>query len=519
MPTQTEPERARPDASARFNIAEYLAQISQTQGYAPRLAYQTLTRSLRYDELWENVARAAAYFADAKGLGVAAGDRVLVLASDQIALVVAYLGVIWAGGVAVAINPRLPPSDITNILQDAAPKLVIIADKLTAPLPRGFAGSVTLLAEAEAQWQKYTAIPPAATRPSDPAFWVYTSGTTGGPKAAIHAQADMIMAADYLRDQLQVQSETPDKILISSRLFFAYALGIGVFGALQLGQSVLLYEAFPDAENFMDFITQMSPSLVFSVPSFYRKMTAFAASQQAGLAPCRAFVSAGERLPAGINQAWREICGRPILDSYGTSETVMMIFANGLDDAAYRAETCGRACRQVEFLLSDEQGRPITAPDQIGSLSLSMPSLFSHYWQGSAHRPQDSGQKWFDTGDLFSCDRDGFWTHHGRSDDRFKIAGQWVMPPQVEAVALAVAGVAEACLVGKARPDGLLEGVLYLAVAAGYDFADLAPKLTASLAAELMPHQVPRRILVVDELPRTPTGKVKRHILRLGLAG
>ena len=242
-------------------------------------------------------------------------------------------------------------------------------------------------------------------------------------------------------------------------------------------------------------------------------------SDQKYLSQIRAFVSAGERLPVPINGSWENLTGKVIFDSYGTSETVLMIFANGLNESDYRADSCGKPCRGVAARLLDEQGMVITESTQIGTLSVAIPSLFSHYWPSQAAITSENGKNWFVTGDLFSVDAQGFWTHHGRADDRFKIAGQFVSPAQVEAVALAVSGIAEACLVGKPSADGLLEGVLYLALASGADFAMVEAKLWDALKGELMPHQIPRRLVQLDALPRTQTGKVKRHILRMEIAG
>ena len=168
-----------------------------------------------------------------------------------------------------------------------------------------------------------------------------------------------------------------------------------------------------------------------------------------------------------------------------------MIFANGLNGGDYRADSCGKACRGVAARLLDEQGMVITESPAnwhfIGRHSVIIFVLLAE----SAGITSENGKNWFVTGDLFSVDAQGFWTHHGRADDRFKIAGQFVSPAQVEAVALAVAGISEACLVGKPSRDGLLEGVLYLALSSGTDFASVEAKLWEALKGELMPHQIP----------------------------
>ncbi|MCX8506902.1 MAG: AMP-binding protein, partial [Alphaproteobacteria bacterium] len=225
----------RPLKNAPFNIAEFLAENSQMQGFSPRIAYEALTRSITYGDLWAKTAKAAAFFSNE---GVAPGDRVLFVATDQIDLVVGYLGVIWAGGVAVALNPRLTAADMTNIIAEAAPKMILVEDRLPTALPPGLGVSLMPLAVAAENWANFDPIPPYPSTANSPAFFVYTSGTTGGVKAVVHAHGDMRNADAYLRDQLAVSEDKPEKILASSRLFFAYALGILVFGGLRLGQTM-----------------------------------------------------------------------------------------------------------------------------------------------------------------------------------------------------------------------------------------------------------------------------------------
>ena len=256
--------------NAPFNIAGFLAENSQIKGFSPRIAYQTLTRTLSYGDLWAKTAKAAAFFTDQ---GVAPGDRVLFVATDQIDLVVGYLGVIWAGGVAVPLNPRLSAADMTKIIAEAAPKMILVEDRLPAALPPGLGVSLMPLVVAAQNWANFDPIPPYPSTANNPAFFVYTSGTTGGVKAVVHAHGDMCMADAYLRDQLVVTEDKQDKILASSRIFFAYALGIVVFGGLRLGQTMLLYEGFPEAENFRDFMAKTEPSLLFSVPSFLSEIS------------------------------------------------------------------------------------------------------------------------------------------------------------------------------------------------------------------------------------------------------
>ncbi len=495
-----------------MNAADILLDPSRTPAAAARPAVLWRDGVVTYGALAAAVSRSAGAL---RSLGLRADERVLFLSEDTPGLIAAYLGAIKAGGVAVAVNPRLMPDDLLAILADSEPAIVI-GDADGAALYEavrpslGFRPKAVLdgadfdrLASAQAD----TAAS-AGREAHDMAFWVYTSGTTGRVKAAIHRHQDVLPSDLYLRDVLGAGPD--DRLFASSKLFFAYALGTILFGTLKIGATAILHEGRSDPESVAKVIVRHRPSIVFSVPTLYRAMLD---SDVAAAEPFRAvrhYVSAGERLPASLFERWRERTGGEILDGMGTSETIYMLLANR--PGRVRPGSSGVPAPGVEARLGREAGRS-DASGASGVLEVRIPSSAAGYWRQAAESARVFQGGWFSTGDIYRIDEDGYWHHQGRADDLFKVAGQWVSPGEIEEIAAAEDGVLDAALVGVPDSDGLLEGVLFV-VPREAGARTIPARLGRALADRLPPHKRPRRIEVVPEIPRTATGKVQRFKLR-----
>lgn len=276
---------------------------------------------MSYAQLREQVRRAAGAW---RARGVGAGDRVFVIAPDSIEWVVAYLGVIWAGGVAVGVNPRLPAAELAPILEDSAPRFVWCEEPVAWPR----------LVRNDAHWHDAIARACACDAmprgDEDPALWIGTSGTTGTPKGAIHLQRTVAHAHSFGRGVLGLRAH--DRLYASSKLFFAYALGNSLFAGLRSGATVILDREWPTPERVEEMVTRHRPTLLFSVPTLYQNMLRAGVAHRLAGRGIRHFVSAGEALPVPTRQGWRAATGLAPISGYGTTETLCLMLY-GDDDS------------------------------------------------------------------------------------------------------------------------------------------------------------------------------------------
>ena len=259
------------------------------------------------------------------------------------------------------------------------------------------------------------------------------------------------------------------------------------------------------------------PTLFFSVPTFYGRLLRADLPADA-FRSVRACVSAGERLPPELYFAWRKRFGVEILDGLGATETIFMVLANR--PGRSRAGSAGQAVPGTEVRLLDAEGRAV-ADGEPGVLHVRTPSASPAYWNRLDLSRRAFAGEWFRTGDVLTRDADGFYYHDGRDDERFKVAGQWVSPGEVETALLSHPDVVEAGVVGavarrRSRQDRRVRG----ARAPARDAEALPEALAAHAAAKLPTHQRPRQIRVVDELPRTVDRQAAAlRAARVGRAG
>jgi benzoate-CoA ligase family protein len=485
-------------------------------GAGARPAIVTSAGEMTYAELMALVCRTGHAL---RALGVEPGQRVALLLPDGLAWAATFFGALRIGAVAVPLNTRLGGAAWAAMLTDSAARVLVADPSLLRDLAPKL-GDVPQLAhviaadgDAPASLEALQARAPStlsaeAVDGDAMAFWLYTSGTTGGPKAAIHRHDDLLACRHYGIDVLGTGAA--DRTLATSKLFFAYALGNALLIPLFAGARTFLEPRWAEPDAVARTVTAFRPTLFFSVPTFYARMLRAELPRET-FRSVRACVSAGERLPADVYDAWRARFGVEILDGLGATETIFMVLANR--PGASRAGSTGVVVPGTEARLLDTDGRLV--PDGTpGVLHVRTPSASAGYWNHPDHTRRAFADGWFRTGDLLSRDADGFYHHEGRADDVFKVAGQWVAPADVEQVLLAHPAVAEAAVVGAAEAGGLVKPFAFVVAKAGERGERLADELAALAAAALSPHQRPRRIAVVDELPRTATGKVQRFLLK-----
>jgi len=502
-----------------MNAADDLLGEAALARHGWRIALICGDQQLTYADLAARVRRAAGAIAM---LGLRPGDRVLLLMRDTAEMAAAWLGIVRAGGIAIALNTKLSEEDYRHIHADSAARITLIEDVFAAARPdltREFAshgglavaGSTEGIAQA-IDWRAALAAarddaPAFDARPDDPAFWLYSSGTTGRPKGIVHTQANLLCAGMGQREVLALGPD--DRVLATSKLFFSYALEHGLLGPLSIGATAVLYPDWADPDAVCGLVARWRPSAFYSVPSFYRRLLDVPQDARAALAEVRYFVSAGERLPVSINEAWQQATGREILGLYGMSETfcVAMMTPPG----TVRGPRTGKPLGGVVAQLRDERGADVGV-GKPGVLWLRHPSLALGY----ANRPEATREQfvdgWFCTRDVFVRDADGFYAHQGRSDDFIKVAGQWVQPGDIEEAVLGVGEIAEAACVPVTDEAGFERLALFVVPATATEAALAAAQRACE--AVLPRFKRPRWVRSVSEIPRTATGKMQRFKLR-----
>jgi benzoate-CoA ligase len=506
-----------PRQGTRLNAVEHFLGTAALARHGTRPALICGEQTLSYAELAAAVARAANAL---RALGVRPGDRVLLMMRDTPEFAAAWLGAVHAGAVAVALNTKLSEADYRHVRADSGARLAIIEDVFAWARPdltaeEASAGSLAIAGASAGpalSWREALAraAPRAAahqTSAEDPAFWLYSSGTTGKPKGIIHAHRSVLQAGNGQRQVVGLAAG--EYSFTTSKLFFAYALEHGFLGPLATGATAILEPDWPDAETALAVITRHRPATVFSVPTFYRNLLALGAERLAPFRGVRRFVAAGERLPAQLLEQWRAATGGEILSLYGMSETfcACMITPPGSSDGV----RTGKPLVGVDTRLKTRAGED-AADGESAELWLRHPGLSLGY----ANRPEQTAAQfrdgWFCTRDLFTRDAEGFFSHQGRSDELLKIAGQWVQPGELEEAVAGDPAISEVACVQVTDGEGFERLAMFVATR-----GEAAQALAAAgrVCEEKLPRfKRPTWIRALAELPRTATGKVQRFKLR-----
>ena len=527
-----------------LNIAVRLAEGALDAGWGERPAFFYRDRKISYAE----AADAAARWAGAlQTLGMQPEERVVLALPDAPSFLTAFLGTIRNGSVAVPVNPYLPGDRYEFFLSDSCAVAAIVAPWLVRPileaserLPRlrhllvfndpGTADGGT----DDGAWRDASAssghpalhdgdellvssdpVVASTTHCDEPAFWLYTSGSTGSPKGAIHLQHDIWVAAEcWSRCTMNM---APEHVHLSaSKLYFAYGLGNSLHCPMWSGGSAVLVPEKPTPELMFDAIAARRVTHFYAVPSFYSAMLAddgfddrVASGDLASLQVC---MSAGETLPAPLCTAWMDKTGAPLIDGIGSTELLHIFIANRADDI--RPGCSGTPIPGYAARVVAEDGAD-AADDVVGDLWIRGDSACAAYWNRHEATKSAIQGEWFVTGDKYRRDAEGYYWYAGRADDMFKVHGQWVSPPQVESVLLAHQGVREAAVVAGTDSEGLSRGVAFV-VPTAESVADqeLAALLVEHAASQLPSYAVPGEICFRDELPKTATGKIQRYRLR-----
>jgi len=510
----------------RWNIASLFLDMPAA-AHPERLAIVGEPRTVTYDELAELANRVGnALLAQ----GVACGDRVLIVLPDSAEFIAAFFGTAKIGAIAVPVNPFAKSADYIHYLGNCEPRAALVHSVALAEfLPAtGVLPQVSIVVQGEeesdlhgvsaAKWSTWikTAseeLVAAESLPEDPAFMLYTSGSGGAPKAAVHRHADMLFASrNYGQSVLGLR---PDDLTFSaSKLFFAYGLGNGMYFPLSVGARTLLNPERTSVAQVVKLVNQHRPTVFFAVPTFYAAILREAerSGSAVDFSSVRLCVSAGETLPAEIFNAWKQRFKIDILDGIGSTE-MLHIFLSSVPGKC-RPGSCGFPVPGYEVKIVGESDEQVPR-NEIGNLLVRGPSAFTEYWRIPELTAQTKRGAWVVTGDKFLCDSDGYYHYCGRADDMLKVAGMWVSPVEVENALLGHPDIGEAAVVGATDERGLSYSVAHVVLRGNARGSEkLASEICEHVKARLVSYKVPREVRFCSELPKTVTGKLQRFKLR-----
>lgn len=503
----------------RFNFARHL--IGTNAGRAGKTALIDDAGTLTYGQLNEQVQRCSAALS---ALGLRREDRVLLLMHDSSDWVVSFLGALHAGVVPVCVNTLLTAKDYAYMLADSRAQAVLVSGALLSTVRSAMdSGSNEVrhvvvsrgheLPAGAHDWAAWVSAQApgegADTHADEPAFWLYSSGSTGAPKGTVHTQANLYWTAE-LYGKAVLGLREADVVFSAAKLFFAYGLGNGLSFPLSVGASVVLMAERPTPQAVFKRLVEHRPTVFYGAPTGYGGMLAspdLPTREQVALRLCS---SAGEALPRDIGERWTARFGCEIIDGIGSTEMLHIFLSNRPGDVRYG--TTGQAVPGYEVQLRDEDGSVITGHDQIGDLYIQGPSAALMYWNNRAKSRDTFQGAWTKSGDKYSRDTDGYYTYAGRNDDMLKVSGIYVSPFEVEATLVQHPAVLEAAVIGKVDDDGLTKTKAFVVLRPGQTITE--QQLQAFVKEKLAPYKYPRFIEFLGELPKTATGKIQRFKLR-----
>jgi benzoate-CoA ligase family protein len=553
----------RPTFPERFNLADYLLldRLGEGLGGKPAILYGE--RTYDYATVAERTRRFAALLVRAD---VRRGERVLLVLPDTPPFAWVFFGTLLRGAVVAMANPDSPFDSLARLVDYTRATAIVTVPKFAEPLALAMnadhdhhsVASAGRFGEVRRVWvvadvptggdpdgacacpadprfaplaSALLDVPPLERAPEvhrdEPAIWLFTSGSTGEPKANVHAHRDFAYNVEvYAKTTVGYRR---DDITVSvPRLFFGYATGTNLMFPFAVGATTGLFSERPTPESLTAAIARYAPTIVTNVPTMLGKLLEHdralrgngddARAKGLDLSSVRFSLSAGEALPEPLLRRWLDRFGSEIYDGIGSAEMFHIYASNRPGDVV--PGSLGRPVEGYELRILPEDatgpGAPPCPPGEIGVLWVRGDSASMGYWLDRDKSFRTFFGQWCRTGDLFELDERGYLYFAGRADDLIKVSGLWVAPLEVEECLLAHDAVAEVAVVG-VEDEGLVKTKAFVVLRAGAperDLDRLASELREHVKSRLSKHKYPRLVEFVADLPKNDRGKVDKKALR-----
>ncbi|WP_305970726.1 MULTISPECIES: benzoate-CoA ligase family protein [unclassified Mameliella] len=503
------------------NAAIYFVDRHVDEGRADKVAFREADgrkRSLTYGELAEQTGRfAGALYRH----GVRREERIAMIVQDQVEFPVIFWGALKAGAIPVPLNTLLSATVYESILSDSRASILVVSEKLWETVKPAiednrFLRAVVVIGAAPEGTESYEDFvadapveEPVEAFEDEMAFWLYSSGSTGQPKGVRHVHSSLKATADTFGAQvLGIREE--DTVYSVAKIFFAYGLGNAMSFPMAVGATTVLLSGRPTPEVVFAILEAERPTLFCGVPTLYAAMNAAMDKMGVPAHAMRLCTSAGEALPREVGERWFKMTGTEIVDGVGSTEMLHIFLSNRPGEIVYG--TSGTPVPGYEVRLVDEHDEDV-AEGEVGELLVRGPSAADGYWN-RRHKSRSTFEgHWTRTGDKYECTPEGRYVYCGRTDDMFKVSGIWVSPFEVEQALVEHPAVLEAAVVACADEKGLDKPKAFVVLKEGQEAAAV-DGLKEFVKDKIGMWKYPRWIEVVEDLPKTATGKIQRFKLR-----
>jgi benzoate-CoA ligase len=505
----------------RFNMSDYFLYHNVEEGRENKVCLYFRQERHTYGEA---VRRSNRVGNALRELGVRVEDRVLLVLPDCPEFAWAWFGAARVGAVIAMVNPLLPAADYEYYLDYTRAPVAVIHESLLENFTRAARGAkylrkVLVVGDERGEFESFAGVTNAMpdecaradTSRDDLAIWLFTSGSTGHPKAAVHLQHDLPYNTECYAKRVLGVGEN-DLTVSVPKLFFGYATGTNLLFPFSVGGATALFSERSTPEKLFDVIERYRPTILTSVPTMINSMLNLEGAAQRDLSSLRCCLSAGEALPAELYERWVKTCGVEILDGIGSAEMFHIYITNRPGDV--KPGSLGRVVEGYDARIVDAEGRELPA-GEMGTLKVRGDSAALCYWRAHEKTKETFAGDWCTTGDQFHVDAQGYFWYHGRTDDMLKVSGIYVAPVEIESCLMQHGAVVECAVVGHDAGDGLIKSKAFVVARAGFDANDeLAAALKEFVKARLAPYKYPRLVEFVASLPKNDRGKIDRKQLK-----
>ena len=517
----------------RFNMADYFLYHNLEEGRENKVCLYFEDKTFTYGEAARMSNRAGNALREA---GVEIEDRVLIVLPDSPEFVWTWFGAARIGAVITMVNPLLPADDYRYYLEYTRARAAVVHESFLKPFAEAAQdaeylqsvlvvsasavdeavinpskSSVKVFSFSDILSSEPSICRAVDTHRDDIAIWLFTSGSTGHPKGAVHLQHDLPYNTEVFAKRTMGVNEN-DLTVSVPKLFFGYATGTNLLFPFAVGGATALFAERSTPEKMFEVIDRYRPTILTTVPTMINAMLNAEDAGAHDLSSIRFCYSAGEALPVELYHRWKEKFGVEICDGIGSAEMFHIYITNRPGDV--KPASLGRIVEGYEAKIVNVEGSDASI-GEMGTLRIKGDSAALCYWNAHEKSKETFSGDWCTTGDQMHVDSDGYYWYHGRTDDMLKVGGVFVAPSEIENCLLQHPAVMECAVIGYEEGDGLVKPKAFVVARKGSEpREELADEIKEFVKSRIAVYKYPRWIEFVTSLPKNDRGKVDRKLLR-----